>query len=506
MKWTRRSVPVLLALISAAYGCGVNRDKDAAHGDHEEGWAVTAWGDRYEIFAEADPLIVGKESKSHTHVTILDGFAPLENGSVSAVLRGAGGREWVFRQDRALRPGIFSVVIRPESEGAFDLAFRIESAAGREDVRAGRVQVGSAAKPGGVVEVPATSIVVDTTRAPRSAGDPIGFLKEQQWRIPFATRVAARGTLQHSVRGHARIRPAAGGEAILAAPLDGIVTPSSRLYVGRDVRRGATVARLTPRPTSGRSYAEIESESRLASDRLQRLEELLRSEAVSRAVVERARAEAATLRAELNAVGGHGRAVNVDAPFTGRIAEVMVVPGQAVQAGAALARLTQSQPVWVEVALRPEHATLLATGAAGLVIEGSAGAPPVALPSRNVRLVSRSPEVDRATGAVLAIFEVSGPTQLRIGTAADAEVLLPAQRDGIIIPIEAVVDDAGVSVVFIHTEGETFHRREVEILARQGDRALVAGIEEGERVVTRGGAAIRRASQLSSGAVEGHVH
>jgi cobalt-zinc-cadmium efflux system membrane fusion protein len=366
--------------------------------------------------------------------------------------------------------------------------------------------VGSASKPGGVVEPPASSIVADSTRAPRPAGDPIGFLKEQQWRIPFATAMASSGTLQHSVRGHARIRPAAGGEALLAAPLDGVVTPSSRLYVGRDVQRGATVAQLTPRPTSGRSYAEIESESRLASDRLERLEELLRREAVSRASVERARAEDATLRAELDAVGGRGRAVSVDAPFTGRIAEVMVVPGQAVQAGAALVRLTQSQPVWVEVALRPEHATLLGTGAAGLVIEGSSGGPPVSLSARDVRLVSRSPEVDRTTGGVLATFEVRGATPLRIGTAADAEVLLPAQRSGIIIPIEAVVDDAGVPVVYIHAEGETFQRREVEILARQGERALVNGIDEGERVVTRGGAAIRRASQLSSGAVEGHVH
>jgi multidrug efflux pump subunit AcrA (membrane-fusion protein) len=94
----------------------------------------------------------------------------------------------------------------------------------------------------------------------------------------------------------------------------------------------------------------------------------------------------------------------------------------------------------------------------------------------------------------------------RIGTAVEAEVLLPARREGIIVPAEAVVDDAGVPVVFVQTEGETFHRREVRLLARQGDRALVEGVVERERVVTRGAAAIRRASQLSSGTAEGHVH
>jgi RND family efflux transporter MFP subunit len=502
MTLTQRFGALLLLVLGLGVGCGT-RGERAEHGNAKDVWAVTAWGDRYEIFAEAGPLIVGRESKSHTHVTILDGFASLRAGVVSAVLRGEQGKEWVYRQDRALRPGIFSILVKPEEEGTYDLSFRIESQAGREDVPAGRVRVGTEESPGGVVDALPSN---PNDASPPSAGDPVGFLKEQQWRIPFATEWARRGTLQHSIRGHARIRPTAGGEAILAAPLDGVVTASSRLYVGRDVGRKTVVAQLTPRPTSGRSFAEIESQARLARERVERLEALLQREAVSRAEVERARAEAATLRAELDAVSGNGPSVDVTAPFSGRIAEVMVVPGQAVQAGAALARLTQSQPVWVEVALRPEHAALVGSDFAGLILEGPAGEPPLALSGRGIRLVSRSPEVDQSTGAVLTTFEASGTIPFRIGTAVEAEVLLPARREGIIVPAEAVVDDAGVPVVFVQTEGETFHRREVRLLARQGDRALVEGVVERERVVTRGAAAIRRASQLSSGTAEGHVH
>ena len=54
--------------------------------------------------------------------------------------------------------------------------------------------------------------------------------------------------------------------------------------------------------------------------------------------------------------------------------------------------------------------------------------------------------------------------------------------------------------------GSQFARREVRVLARQGDAALVTGLRPHERVVTVGGAAVRRASLLSSGAPEGHVH
>ena len=44
------------------------------------------------------------------------------------------------------------------------------------------------------------------------------------------------------------------------------------------------------------------------------------------------------------------------------------------------------------------------------------------------------------------------------------------------------------------------------VVGRQGDAAAVSGLAAGERLVTRGAAEIRRASLLSTGAPEGHVH
>ncbi len=405
-----------------------------------------------------------------------------------------------------LRAGIFSIEILPQVAGTFDLVFRVESAAGTEEIRSGRVQVGSRDHPGGLIEAPAPPAAAATATAIAGGGDPISFLKEQQWRIPFATEWARSGSLNPSVSGPARIRPAAGGEAVLTAPLDGVVVPSSRLYVGLAVSRGGTVLDLRPRAASGRSFVEIESESRLASERMARLEALFTADAVSRAELDRARAQAATLRAELDAVGGTGRTVPVTAPFSGRIAEIMVTPGEAVAAGTILARLVQTDPLWVDVGLRPEVAGSLGTAPAGLVIQGGPGQAPVRFEAQSVRLISRAPEVDRTTGLVQTIVEVRGAEGLRVGTAVQAELLLPGLRAGIVVPSEAIVDDAGVPVVYLQPEGESFVRREVRILGRQGDHVLVGGVGPADRVVTRGAAAIRRSAQMSSGEVEGHVH
>jgi hypothetical protein len=75
-----------------------------------------------------------------------------------------------------------------------------------------------------------------------------------------------------------------------------------------------------------------------------------------------------------------------------------------------------------------------------------------------------------------------------------------------VIPASSLVDDSGVEVVYVQLSGESFDRREVRVEARQGPRALVRGITPGERIVTKGGNAIRRSSLLGSGGVEGHVH
>jgi membrane fusion protein, heavy metal efflux system len=129
----------------------------------------------------------------------------------------------------------------------------------------------------------------------------------------------------------------------------------------------------------------------------------------------------------------------------------------------------------------------------------------VRLLSDAVRLVSLAPEVDPAKGTVTALLEVDAPS-LILGSTVDTEVMLAGEREGIVVPTSAVVDDGGVTIVYLQLSGERFARQEVEVLSRQGDRTLVEGLEPGQRLVTLGGEAIRRAGLMSSGAAEGHVH
>jgi RND family efflux transporter MFP subunit len=491
----------LLFLVVIAAACG----QQQSHGPtsaHTEPWAVTAWGEHYEIFAETGPLAEGRDATANVHVTRLAGFTAVTEATVRAILRVPGAPDQVFSSDAPARPGIFKIQVRAASQGEFALVFRVEAAEVSEEIPAGTVRVGTAASPGGLVASEAVS-----GEASGPAHQETTFLKEQQWRIAFATAPATVGSLHQAVKGTARVTSAAGGAVELTAPLDGTVSAASWPYVGLDVAAGATLLAVSPRVASERSFAEIESveaslaaELKSATARLDRLQQLALVEAASRRQVEEAQALVTSLEARLSAArrdletvnavrgsGTGGERIAVRAPFAGRVAAVHVSPGQAVTAGQALARVVRIRPVWVEVSLPPAEAARLREGAAGLTLRFSADGAPLAIASSELRLVSRAPEVDPESGTIAVLLETArSADELQIGATGEAEILLQESVSGLVVPLSAIVDDGGVSVVYVQLGGETFARREVHVAVRQADLALIDGIAAGERVVVRG--------------------
>lgn len=511
---------LVVALLSA---CNAHDDHEHGAPAEDESWAVTAWGERFEIFAETDPLEIGAPALAFTHVTVLEDFSPLVEGVVQVVLVDSAGSELSFSRDQSTRPGIFSIEVVPEKAGDFDLIFRVESARGREDIPAGRIRVGESGSGGGLVE--AATVTVDAEGA--ADGAEISFLKEQQWRTEFATSWVATGALSESVRAPGRVRAAAGGEVVLTSPVDGIVRGEGWPHFGQPVGRGAVVFQVTPRVASGRSLAELEAEveglaaeSEAAGQRLERLEELLELGATSRKELEEAKTRKALLESRLRAAredlatvhagrrggGEPSETVQVTVPFSGRIARVDVTPGQAIAAAEPLGLLVRESPLWVEVALPPAAAVGLGEPA-GLVLQMSRGKSRLDFRGDEARLVSLAPAVDPETGMIRGLFEVAtNVDDLPIGSAVTAEILLQGERNGIVIPETALVDDGGVTIVYLQRSGEEFIRAEVTVLVRQSGSVLVNGLEPGARIVDVGGNAIRRATLVAKDVGEGHVH
>jgi len=493
-----------------------------SHGDGEA-WSVTALGERFEVFPEIDVLEVGRTAMAHTHVTRLADFAPLVEGTVEIVLVDGGGRQ-VFGVDGSADPGHFAIEITPGRTGEAQLLFRIDDGAGIEEIRGGWVRVGEAHHPEGLVRAPELPAGTD-------GGEPVAFLKEQQWQGRFATAWVEEGHLARSVSGVATFRPPAGGESSVTAQVDGVVQPPAESrswpFVGRRVERDSPLFRVVPLVASERSLATLEAEVETLAVELEsararsaRLRELLTLEAVSEREVGEAGVRARLLETRHRAAerdfesarssregGADGAGISLKAPFSGRIAAVNTTPGATVAAGDSLARLVRTDVVWIEVALPPQDARRLAeAGLRGVVLDDPESGP-VRI-DEGLSLVSVSPELSPRTGTVTVLLEAPGlaGTGFALGSTVAAQVLMAGEDSGIVVPASAVVDDGGVPVVFLQLAGEDFQRQTVTVLSRQGDQVLVGGLAPGQRLVTRGGDAIRRSSLMASGEAHGHVH
>jgi len=530
---SRFALSAALAALLGATACSDHDHGPGADHDHAEAaegpepWAVTAWGDLYEIFPEVDPLVAGRAAESHTHVTTLADFSPLTEGDVAIVLRAADGTEEVFRAERAKRPGIFGIAVTPARAGEFELLFRVDAAAGREEIPGGRVRVGTADDPGGLIEQAAPTVAAERLAAERG-GEEISFLKEQQWKTPFATAWAAEGELAATRVAPARVVARPGGDRLLTAPADGIVGARPFPHPGLAARAGATLFTLTPRLDPEQSLADLEgelasaeAELALATVEAERSRKLAEGGlvpdaerdhdeaelAVARARAEAARRDVETARRARGGAADAAEALAVRAPFDGAVAEVVASAGQAVEAGDVLGRFVTAGPPWIHAWLEPGAAASLASGPTRVSVStGADGSAPLAT-GIAAEIVAIAPTLHESSGrrTVLIALAAELPA-LAVGQSVEVEIEAGAPLRGLVIPASAVVDDAGVTVVYVQVSGETVLRREVDVVARAGDRRLVTGITPGERVVTIGGAAIRRASMVSSGVGEAHVH
>ena len=527
-QWVASSLALALLLLLACTAAPPDESHDHggdnghSHGDGET-WSVTVLGERFEVFPEIDVLEVGHTAMAHTHVTRLADFAPLVEGTVEIVLVDGGGRQ-VFGADGSADPGHFAIEITPRRTGEAQLLFRIDDGAGIEEIPGGWVRVGEAHHPEGLVRAPELPAGSD-------GGEPVAFLKEQQWQGRFATAWVEEGHLARSVSGVATFRPPAGGESTVTAQVDGVVQPPAESrswpFVGRRVERDSHLFRVVPLVASERSLATLEAEVETLAVELEsararsaRLRELLTLEAVSEREAGEAGVRARLLETRHRAAerdlesarssregGADGAGISLKAPFSGRIAAVSTTPGATVAAGDSLARLVRTDVVWIEVALPPQDARrLMDAGLQGVVLDDPESGP-VRI-DEGLSLVSVSPELSPRTGTVTVLLEAPGlaGTGFALGSTVDAQVLMAGEDSGIVVPASAVIDDGGVPVVFLQLSGEDFQRQTVTVLSRQGDQVLVGGLAPGQRLVTRGGDAIRRSSLMASGEAHGHVH
>lgn len=502
-------VLALIALVSV--GCG--RREEASNGEEtERTYAVTRWSEKTELFMEYPVLVAGEQHRFAVHFTDLRSFKPQTEGSVTVELRPVSGAPQSFSTPQPSRPGIFGVDVAPAAPGRYRMTVTLNAPDLRDEHEIGEVDVYATA--------------AEAQRAPEpEEEEATSFLKEQQWNLDFATEVVQRRAMRHSITAPGEIRPRSGGESVLAAPVGGRIASAVFATVGMPVQRGQELAQIIPTLANMPNRVELESavaQARVALDLArkdrERAERLLAARAVPAKRVEEAVAAeqvaearfalATTNLEQMDAFRGSGAnapssaILVIRSPIAGVVAEVAATSGATVDAGQKLFRVVATDVVQVAAAVPEAEATRLRNVSGGeLLLGGEAQPIPLERP------LSVSQVIDPSSRTATVIFRLNNKSGLvAVGQAVRVRLFTSGSTEAAAVPESAIVDDAGQPMVFVQVAGESFARRPVKLGARESGYVQVEGVQEEERVVTRGAYLIRLAALTGRVPAHGHVH
>jgi RND family efflux transporter MFP subunit len=484
----------------------------------------TRWTDRFEWFVEHPLLVAGMEASFAVHLTRLDGFRPIEEGRMTVELLAPDGslRQRVEAESPA-RSGIFVPTLVPEAAGGGSLRLTYRGPSGETDEVDWTVRV--------------AANVEDLDAAP-AGPEGIAFLKEQQWRIPFATIPVGVRAMRETIvvpaviEAHPRhvAEVAAPAEGILMAPEGGLPLPGAR------VRRGEVLALVSPPLGTSAGWHTLEAELAEATNRLAHAEQeharasrLVEAGAVparrlQEAALERDNA-AARLAAARNQAGTFERLIAGEsfatpglplrAPIEGIVAAVNVTAGEPVDHDRALFRIVDLDHLVVRAELpETELARLLEHAARGEALAAAVTVPDGArgdgarvwVPAQE--LLELGTEIDTESRTAPVRFTIGNDSgALRPGMSVEMSVRIGLDHEVLAVPEAAVADVAGVTTAYVQLSGETFIERVVETgMRNSGWIEIRSGLAAGERVATLGAYQVRLAGLSPEAAPAAHSH
>jgi RND family efflux transporter MFP subunit len=172
----------------------------------------------------------------------------------------------------------------------------------------------------------------------------------------------------------------------------------------------------------------------------------------------------------------------VASPIAGRVQDILVQPGERVDAGKALAQVIAGDTLDLIAAVPAASLWRLKRGQPALVVQEGDSTPHPGW------VAGLAPGVDSATGAGEVVVRVPNPDgALRAGAGAEARIRLGVRRGVLLVPDSAIALAGDSNVVFVVAKDSIAHARAVVRGARQGGRSEVTGnLAPGDRVVTTG--------------------
>lgn len=475
-------------------GCHSHHDEAHEHEhEHEAVLQLTGYSDHWEVYAEADPMIAGKEGCVLAHFTRLEDFKPLTKGPVTLVFTVAGKSVRVTA-DSLEQPGIIDFDVTAPAVGTGTLTFYVE---------------------GDTVIIRDVPVCKDEEAAHETAearevksANGVTFTKEQSWKVDFATDLCRSEPFGQVIKAMAQINSSQGDEQIITAKSSGIVLVSnSNVLVGQAVSSGQALFTVESGELADNNLAvrvqEAASEYSRAKSEYERKKELAKDKIVSESDLNRAKSEFETAEAAYNNYRrnfSNGK-TSLRSPMGGFIKQIFVQNGQYVEAGQPVVSVSKNKNLLIQANVQPKYYALLSNIAtANFNINGTV----YSLEDLQGKVVSYGHSTDASNPQIPVIFQISNTVDLLPGAYVDTYIRTQSETPAVTVPKSALVEEMGSFFVFVQLTPELFEKREVETGVTDGIRTEIrSGLQGGERVVSRGAILVKLAQ--ASGKLDPHA-
>lgn len=497
---------ILFAAIAIIFAACKPKTEDI-HDHSSDGGAkiqFTAYSNEFELFAEADPFVVGEKSNVLAHFSNLPSFTALEKGRVTLRII-INGKEAAQTLDKPTRKGIYSFDIEPGVSGKGSLAFDIKTEQGVYKLSVPNITVYSNSKS---ADKAAHAAEIS------SKTNTLVFTKEQSWKIDFATELPKREAFGQIIKTTAQVQSSQGDEILVSAKTNGIVMSSSdNVLEGKAVSSGQVLFSISGNSLANNNsavrYQEAQSNFEKAKSDYERLTELAKDKIVSEKELLNAKKEFDNAKLVYDKLSANFSASgqSVASPMSGFVKQLFVKNGQYVESGQPIMSISQNKTLLLIADVQQKYASILGT-----------------INSANIRTVhdNETYTLEQLNGKILSFGKNTNndnyliPVSLEIdnkgsfvsGGFVELYLKTLSNMQALTIPNSALMEEQGNYFVFVQITPELFEKREIKLGATDGLKTeILHGVAKNERIVTRG-AILLKLSQ-ASGALDahsGHVH
>jgi RND family efflux transporter MFP subunit len=478
-------------------------DPHAGHDHGEVKVLLTAYSENFELFAEADPFVVGSPSTILVHLTHLENFKPLQGSKVTlSLIVGTKGIRQTL--ENAERPGIYRFTLKPDAEGRGIITVDIETGDAKQRV-----------------EVPNITVFSDEHDAIHEAEEQavtsptaITFTKEQGWKVDFATAIATVEPFGQVIKSTAQVQPAQGDEVMVTAKTNGVVSFTNiGLQVGQALGAGQHLLTISGSGLGENSWnvkyaeaknnyektkADFERLSALANDRIVTQTELI----AAKTDYENAKVLYENLTDNFNAKGQR-----VLSPIGGFAKQLFVENGQYVEVGQPVIAISQNRTLQLTAEVQQKYLPILGsiTSANFRILHNNNV---YTLSQLNGKVLSYGRSLNPNNYLVPVIFQIDSKEEFVPGSFVEVYLKTLTNTAALTVPNNALLEEQGNFFVFVQLTPELFEKREVKKGVTDGLRVeILGGIDKNDRIVARGAMMVKLAQ--ASAALDphsGHVH